>query len=209
MSVSGFLSSIAFNEATMRAKIALAKKSLAETRRVVTELKSLRGVTERDFAVRVPDWPYKATEPPYAFDEPAPPDIVPWDEIPENRRRMYTYNDGSGWKGPSQEVYDFVDANAPELNAAINSDRDRSFEFFGLRTVYDRYLLRHPERRDVIETPLEVLDLPFWINLYLTIGTKPAAGRLYTSLDLSKYDGKTLDFCADHINSFLRVRTLK
>ncbi len=53
----------------------------------------------------------------------------------------------------SQEVYDFVDANAPELNAAINSDRDRSFEFFGLRTVYDRYLLRHPERRDVIETP--------------------------------------------------------
>ncbi len=53
----------------------------------------------------------------------------------------------------SQEVYDFVEANAPELNAAINSDRDRSFEFFGLRTVYDRYLLRHPERRDVIETP--------------------------------------------------------
>ena len=44
----------------------------------------------------------------------------------------------------SQEVYDFVEANAPELNAAINSDRDRSFEFFGLRTVYDRYLLRHP-----------------------------------------------------------------
>jgi ribonucleoside-diphosphate reductase alpha chain len=53
----------------------------------------------------------------------------------------------------SQEVHDFVEANAPELNAAINSDRDRSFEFFGLRTVYDRYLLRHPERRDVIETP--------------------------------------------------------
>ena len=27
------------------------------------------------------------------------------------------------------------------------------FEFFGLRTVYDRYLLRHPETRQVIETP--------------------------------------------------------
>jgi ribonucleoside-diphosphate reductase alpha chain len=53
----------------------------------------------------------------------------------------------------SKEVFDFVEANAPELNAAINSDRDRSFEFFGLRTVYDRYLLRHPELRDVIETP--------------------------------------------------------
>ena len=53
----------------------------------------------------------------------------------------------------SREVFDFVEANAPELNAAINSDRDRQFEFFGLRTVYDRYLLRHPQRRDVIETP--------------------------------------------------------
>ncbi len=53
----------------------------------------------------------------------------------------------------ADEVLDFVEANAPELNAAIDSDRDRQFEFFGLRTVYDRYLLRHPERREVIETP--------------------------------------------------------
>ena len=47
----------------------------------------------------------------------------------------------------------FVLDNASTLNAAINSNRDRNFEFFGLRTVYDRYLLRHPETRDVIETP--------------------------------------------------------
>jgi ribonucleoside-diphosphate reductase alpha chain len=53
----------------------------------------------------------------------------------------------------ADHVRAFVDANAPALNAAINSDRDRQFEFFGLRTVYDRYLLRHPERREVIETP--------------------------------------------------------
>ncbi len=53
----------------------------------------------------------------------------------------------------SDEVREFVDANAPSLNAAISSDRDRRFEFFGLRTVYDRYLLRHPETRLVIETP--------------------------------------------------------
>jgi ribonucleoside-diphosphate reductase alpha chain len=53
----------------------------------------------------------------------------------------------------ADEVFEFVEANAPELNAAVNSDRDRLFEFFGLRTVYDRYLLRHPDRRDVIETP--------------------------------------------------------
>jgi ribonucleoside-diphosphate reductase alpha chain len=53
----------------------------------------------------------------------------------------------------SDEVFDFVHQHAPELNAAIDSGRDRRFEFFGLRTVYDRYLLRHPERREVIETP--------------------------------------------------------
>lgn len=53
----------------------------------------------------------------------------------------------------SDDVLSFVEANAPELNAAIDSGRDRLFEFFGLRTVYDRYLLRHPERRTVIETP--------------------------------------------------------
>lgn len=51
------------------------------------------------------------------------------------------------------EVAAFVEDNAPTLNAAINSDRDRRFEFFGLRTVYDRYLLRHPETRQVTETP--------------------------------------------------------
>ena len=47
----------------------------------------------------------------------------------------------------------FVQANAPALNAAIDSGRDRNFEFFGLRTVYDRYLLRHPDTRQAIETP--------------------------------------------------------
>ncbi len=51
------------------------------------------------------------------------------------------------------ETLAFVEANAPTLNAAIDSDRDRKFEFFGLRTVYDRYLLRHPDTREVTETP--------------------------------------------------------
>ena len=33
------------------------------------------------------------------------------------------------------------------------AERDREFEYFGLRTVYDRYLLKHPQTRLVIETP--------------------------------------------------------
>ena len=43
--------------------------------------------------------------------------------------------------------------NARKLNDAIVPERDHEFEYFGLRTLYDRYLLRHPETRLVIETP--------------------------------------------------------
>ena len=47
----------------------------------------------------------------------------------------------------------FVAANATELDNAIRPDGDEAFEYFGLRTVYDRYLLRHPESRLVLERP--------------------------------------------------------
>jgi ribonucleoside-diphosphate reductase alpha chain len=47
----------------------------------------------------------------------------------------------------------FVAANARKLDDAINTGNDRRFEYFGLRTVYDRYLLRHPISRLVTETP--------------------------------------------------------
>ena len=43
--------------------------------------------------------------------------------------------------------------HAYKLNDAVDTSSDYLFEYFGLRTVYDRYLLRHPERRLVIETP--------------------------------------------------------
>ncbi len=46
-----------------------------------------------------------------------------------------------------------VAANARKLNDAIVPERDREFEYFGLRTLYDRYLLRHPQTRLVLETP--------------------------------------------------------
>lgn len=47
----------------------------------------------------------------------------------------------------------FVKDNARKLDSAIDIDGDRRFEYFGLRTVYDRYLLRHPSSRLVVETP--------------------------------------------------------
>ena len=47
----------------------------------------------------------------------------------------------------------FVKDNARKLDFAIDDLADHRFEYFGLRTVYDRYLLRHPSTRQVIETP--------------------------------------------------------
>ena len=53
----------------------------------------------------------------------------------------------------SQTVSEFVLPNARKLNDAIDDEYSDRFEYFGLRTVYDRYLLRHPITRQVIETP--------------------------------------------------------
>ncbi|TXH65826.1 MAG: ribonucleoside-diphosphate reductase subunit alpha [Thermomonas sp.] len=47
----------------------------------------------------------------------------------------------------------FVQANARKLNDALDASLDRGFDYFGLRTLYDRYLLRHPRTRKVTETP--------------------------------------------------------
>jgi len=47
----------------------------------------------------------------------------------------------------------FVTENSRKLNDAIRPERDREFEYFGLRTLYDRYLLKHPQTRLVVESP--------------------------------------------------------
>jgi ribonucleoside-diphosphate reductase alpha chain len=53
----------------------------------------------------------------------------------------------------NERLREFVAINARKLNDAIDPLASRRFEYFGLRTVYDRYLLRHPTKRYVIETP--------------------------------------------------------
>jgi len=47
----------------------------------------------------------------------------------------------------------FVSSHARKLNDAIEPSRDAEFEYFGLRTLYDRYLLKHPQARLALETP--------------------------------------------------------
>ena len=53
----------------------------------------------------------------------------------------------------NERLLGFVQANARKLNDALDPAFDQRFDYFGLRTLYDRYLLRHPVARAVIETP--------------------------------------------------------
>lgn len=53
----------------------------------------------------------------------------------------------------NDEIFQFVTANARKLDDAIETNNSWLFEYFGLRTTADRYLLRHPESRKVVETP--------------------------------------------------------
>jgi ribonucleoside-diphosphate reductase alpha chain len=48
---------------------------------------------------------------------------------------------------------EFVRTHARKLNHAIDDQFSDRFEYFGLRTVYDRYLLRDPFSRKVVESP--------------------------------------------------------
>lgn len=53
----------------------------------------------------------------------------------------------------SDEIGMFVSTHAGALNDAIDHRRSELFEYFGLRTVYDRYLLKDPKARLVFEAP--------------------------------------------------------
>src|SRR5688500_17440912 len=76
----------------------------------------------------------------------------------------------------------FVAENSRKLNAAIDETRNDLFEFFGLRTLYDRYLLKNPEKRDVIESPQF-----FWMRVACGLSETPneAIGlyKLFSSLE--------------------------
>jgi ribonucleoside-diphosphate reductase alpha chain len=52
-----------------------------------------------------------------------------------------------------QETLEFVSANQVELNAMVKASRNDGFQYIGLRTVYDRYLLKDPLSRLSVESP--------------------------------------------------------
>lgn len=53
----------------------------------------------------------------------------------------------------ADSLLEFVQEHKEVLNSYIREERCDLFEYFGLRTVYDRYLLKNPTTRKVIETP--------------------------------------------------------
>ncbi len=79
-------------------------------------------------------------------------------------------------------VVKFVSENSRKLNDAIDQTRNDLFEFFGLRTLYDRYLLKNPVTRDVIETPQF-----FWMRVACGLSETPQEAiefyNLFSSLE--------------------------
>ncbi|MEI6791164.1 MAG: ribonucleoside-diphosphate reductase subunit alpha, partial [Myxococcaceae bacterium] len=53
----------------------------------------------------------------------------------------------------ADRVLGLVQENLDAIEYAIRHERDDLFEYFGLKTLNDRYLLRHPKTRHVIERP--------------------------------------------------------
>nr|WP_199589714.1 ribonucleoside-diphosphate reductase subunit alpha [Lujinxingia litoralis] len=53
----------------------------------------------------------------------------------------------------NDRLHHFVRAHAPQLDALIAPERDHLFEYFGLKTLHDRYLLRDSEHQRLLELP--------------------------------------------------------
>ena len=82
----------------------------------------------------------------------------------------------------SRAAAEFVQTHARKLNHAIDDTFSDRFEYFGLRTVYDRYLLRDPISRGIIETPQH-----FFLRVACGLAESPHEAiefyRLIASLD--------------------------
>lgn len=83
----------------------------------------------------------------------------------------------------NSRVAERVRAHAAEYEALIQTERSDLFEFFGLRTLYDRYLLRHPHTRKVIEHPQH-----FFLRVAAGLSETPEdAAQLYNLMSSLSY----------------------
>ncbi len=60
-----------------------------------------------------------------------------------------------GWQTGrvNERLFKFINAHAAAFERALKPERDALFAWFGLKTLADRYLLRHPSTGRLIETP--------------------------------------------------------
>jgi ribonucleoside-diphosphate reductase alpha subunit len=79
------------------------------------------------------------------------------DSFSETVRSLFEFHDKQGRSAKliSDEVYEFVQANAEELNAAIDYRRDHDYDYFGFRTLEKSYLLRVHGK--IVERPQHML----------------------------------------------------
>ena len=77
------------------------------------------------------------------------------EEIQNQNIRNFFESIKIGWQNGliSKASYKFVKEHKEALDIVIEKNRSRRLEYFGIRTLYDRYLLKHPKTREVIETP--------------------------------------------------------
>lgn len=83
----------------------------------------------------------------------------------------------------NEHVLKLVRENSQAIDFAIRHERDDLFEYFGLKTVADRYLLRHPKTRKMIERPQ-------WLFMRVALGlshTVEEAIEFYTIISQFLY----------------------
>ena len=84
-------------------------------------------------------------------------------------------------------VFELAGQDYLTLEYAIHHERDDLFEYFGMKTVADRYLLRHPKTRKLIERPQ-------WLWMRVALGlsqTIPEALELYEMVSQFYYTPST------------------
>lgn len=77
----------------------------------------------------------------------------------------------------SDQVLHLVRENSQAIDFAIRHERDDLFEYFGLKTVYDRYLLRNPRTRKIIERPQ-------WLFMRVALGLSHSVDEAIAFYDI-------------------------
>jgi ribonucleoside-diphosphate reductase alpha chain len=121
----------------------------------------------------------------------------------------------------NDRLLSFVTRSARKLNDSLDAEKTSLFEYFGLRTVYDRYLLRHPEKRVVIETPQQfflrvacalsenVLEALSLYRLFSSLEYLPSSPTLFNAGTRHEQLSSCflLDSPVDHLESIYRKYT--